>query len=476
MAPTVEERLRRRTEQSVRRYIDDHDVWPPDGGLVVALSGGPDSTALLFIMRALRPDLRLVAAYFDHRLRGEEASRVEREAVARVAERAGAELVCGVGDVRALARDERLSLEEAARRARYAFLGDVAVRTGCRRVAAGHTASDQAETVLMHILRGSGLTGLAGIRPRSRWPAPGRPELTLVRPMLALTREETEAYCRSAGVQPIEDASNRSKAYLRNRVRHDLLPELRRYNPRVDAALTRLAEAARAGVEAIEQAPTTTLESRDGSVLLDRRRLRPSREAVRLQALQSAVLALVGDLQGFGERHWKDLDRAAVSGRTGSSVDLPRGAEAVVGRETVELRLKGGVRPEVLPPEAVSFTVPGKARFGPWTVSAGEKPLPGAVAQTLVSAEAVGGELTVRRRRPGDRFQPSGMEAEKKLQDFLVDAHVSREERDRVLLFEARPGIAWVAGPALGLGRVSEWARAREGEAVVVLSYRRAEA
>ena len=159
----------------------------------------------------------------------------------------GVPLVCGGSDVRGLARRDHLSLEDAARRVRYAFLADAALGCGANVVATGHTSDDQAETVLLHLLRGAGLDGLGGMSPRAAWPFSGGQSLFLVRPLLALSRSDAAAYCAAAGIHAVDDPSNHSLRFGRNRVRHELLPKMREFNPRVSAALVRVADAAQIG-------------------------------------------------------------------------------------------------------------------------------------------------------------------------------------------------------------------------------------
>ena len=461
------ERLRRRLEGSVRRYMDAEALWPADGRLLVAVSGGPDSTALLLLLARLGHAIEITAAYFDHQLRGSAAAGSERAAVEALARSAGVELVSGSGDVSALARAQRLSLEEAARRARYDFLSQAASKRGCGWVAVGHTADDQAETVLMHLLRGAGLTGLAGMAPRSRWPAAGHDDLTLVRPLLRLSRRDTEAYCLAAGVRPVEDVSNRSAAYLRNRVRNEALPYLRQYNRRLDGALNRLADAARSDLAYIESVAAQAVQLDSGRAAVSRARLRDWTPSLRRHALRLALLSLVGDLQGFSERHLGALDAAAVGGRTGARLDLPRGLVAVIDREIVELRRGQAPVADTLPADSVRLPVPGEVQFGPWLVAAGGRAQAHCTAAVEIDAAAAGSELRLRRRRPGDRFQPLGLAGTKKLQDFLVDAHVPRQERDSLILFEGERGIVWVGGM-----RIAQWARPSAGRPVLVLSYR----
>jgi len=475
--------LRRGIENAVNRFATEAGLWPPDGGLLVAVSGGPDSSGLLLVMQSLagRLGLKLTAAYFDHKLRGVRASAAERSAVRALAEHCGVELVMGEGDVAALKSKGKLTLEEAARRARYDFLARVAEERDIATVAVGHTLDDQAETVLMHVIRGAGLTGLGGMHPNSRWPSQGHDDLTLVRPLLGLRRGETEAYCRAAGIRPLEDASNRSRAFLRNRVRRELLPALRRYNPRVEEALARLADAARQNAlvlealaeEAVSDAARPrhagrpeVLEGRPGKAVLDRQRLRGMPAAVRAHAVRLALLRLIGDLQGFGERHLRAVERAALADASGLRLDLPRGVTASIDRNTLVLRKGAPEQTAPLPRAGVRLQVPGEVRFGELRVAAGAESIQRAVASVMADAGAVGAEVCLRAWRTGDRMQPLGMKGTKKLQDLFVDAHVPKEGRAAVPVFEAEQGIVWVGGL-----RLAEWARPREGSPTVVLSY-----
>ncbi|HXH21994.1 MAG TPA: tRNA lysidine(34) synthetase TilS [Dehalococcoidia bacterium] len=466
------EKLRRDIQRRIARYCDQQALWPPDGRLLVAVSGGPDSSAMLLALAALasRRKLELIAAYFDHRLRGARASRTELRAVGELARRCGVELVSGGGDVARLQREQRLTLEEAARRARYDFLASVAEGRGVATVAVGHTLDDQAETVLMHILRGSGLTGLGGMHPRSRWPSGGHDGLTLVRPLLGLRRQETEAYCRASGWQPVEDASNRSRAFLRNQVRNDLMPELRRYNPRIEESLARLADAAREDEAALMELAAEAVAPSGEGIALDRRRLRSMPAGVRRHAVRLALLRLLGDLQGFNERHIVAVERAATGPAGGRRLDLPRGVTAAARAGVLILRRGGTLARPPLPPEGVRLSVPGEARLGGLVVAAGDRPLAGAIASVRADAAALGPELCVRRWRAGDRMQPAGMSGTKKVQDIFVDARVPRDERAAIPVFEGAGGIAWLGGL-----RLAEWAKPREGSPAVVLSYGAAE-
>jgi tRNA(Ile)-lysidine synthase len=278
----------------------------------------------------------------------------------------------------------------------------------------------------------------------------------LARPLLCLRREETVGYCEAEGVEPVADASNISPAFLRNRVRRELLPVLREYNPRIDAALLRLAETARSDLAVLEAVSADALEPGGGgpAVVLSRRRLEKLPEGLRRRVLRLAVRRLLGDLRDLQRDHVDALLAGLASG-VGYHLDLPRGLRFDVGYEEATLSLAPGESApaasnasEDLP--ETPLTVPGVTAWGPWLVeaevSAAQGSPPADPWQAWLDADVVGEELRVRSRQPGDRFQPLGLAGEKKLQDFFVDARVPRAQRDAVPLVCGSPGIIWVVG------------------------------
>ena len=456
----------------VRRFVREHQLLRPGERVLVAVSGGPDSTCLLLTLAALRASLRfeLHAAYFDHQLRGPRAAAREQRFVRSLTEQLDVPLHCGGGDVRAHARGR--SPEEAARELRYRFLAQAARTAACGAVAVGHTRDDQAETVLLHLVRGSGLRGLAAMAPAAPWPLPVPPAgleteaeaPRLVRPLLGLSRDDTEGCCRQAGVVPLRDPSNRSRAFLRNRIRGELLPLLRRYNPRIEDALARLADAAATDVALLERlaadALLTDVTVEPGVIRLARRRLVELPAALQRHAVRLAVVRLLGEARGLADRHVRAVLRAST-GPTGAKLDLPRGLRVEVRRDAVVLSTTPPAGPPPLPEGEVTLPVAGSARFGRWRFRAElatETPPDLSSAcdphTAVLDADACGDRLWLRRRRRGDRFHPLGLAGTKKLQDFFVDAHVPRSERDAVPLVCSERGIAWVVGQ-----RPAEWAK-----------------
>ncbi len=313
---------------AVERFIAVHQLVPPEVTVLVAVSGGADSVCLLHLMAALRERLGIEvrAAHLNHRLRGAESDGDARY-VSRLARRLGVAVTVGSRDVRAYQAEHRLGLEDAARQVRYRFLAGVAREVGAGRVAVGHTADDQAETILMHLVRGAGPTGLAGMSPLSIWTSAGLAGLTVVRPLLAVSRQETHSYCRQAGLRPRADSSNLSSSPLRNRVRRELMPLLQAYNPRFAEALVRTAETLGADLAFLEDcvagAWPETVRSEDGALMLDRARVLLLHPAVQRHLLRRVAREVLGDLEDIEWKHIEQM-RRGLTLRRGKRVVLPR--------------------------------------------------------------------------------------------------------------------------------------------------------
>ena len=481
MSDSVVDRVHREVEAALR--------GPAAGAssLVVAVSGGPDSMALLHALLHLRGPLGLSlrGAHLDHGLRGD-AGAADAAFVAGTFDDAGAPCVVETADVGAYRAAHRLSPEQAAREVRYAFLARVYREHGADAVALGHTANDQVETILMHILRGSGLTGLRGMAASSARPVDGAP-VRFARPLLGVPRADTEAYCDAIGLRPRTDESNRSPEFTRNRIRTELLPLLEELNPTVRDALLRLSAAAArelAWLDAeADQVWADAAEVRDDSVVLDRRAVGQLPAALGTHLLRRAVGAVKGDLEGVHMRHVDDMTRL-LGGPAGRAIDLPGDLRFHVGYDdAVVARADADLCPLPHLEGEHPLAIPGETRAGGWLVSARLVDRPSDHALRLsgegrgkafhspvarLSPGALDGRLALRTRRPGDRFHPLGAPGSKKLKDFMGDAKVPAAWRDRVPLLVAPRGIAWVAGY-----RIAEWCRVTpEDPQVVEISLR----
>jgi tRNA(Ile)-lysidine synthase len=428
--------------------------------VLVALSGGADSVALLHLIREIAADgdFELAgAAHLNHLLRG--AASDEDEAFCRgLAARLSLPLVVERIDVAALAREQKRSIEDAARTARYAFLERAADQLNGDLIAVAHTRDDQAETFLLRLLRGAGTRGLGGIRPRI-----GR----VIRPLLDESRADLRAYLDARGESFREDASNLDVTLVRNRIRHELLPLLEsRFSPGITDVLAREAVLARQDEdflrqEAIESARRIVLtdEGTNGEGLrIDARALRLVPRALGSRVAHDVLCHLAGS-RPVSFEHVQRLLALADEGAEGA-LSLP-GQYAVRQGDVIVLRRGRGPGENAPNPFAFLLSIPGEvasASHG-WSIAAeveaadqsGIRRYSARGPKVAVAAGAVRLPLGIRNRRPGDRFQPIGAPGARKLQDFLVDRKVPRQDRDSLpLVVDAGDRIVWVVGQAVG--------------------------
>ena len=446
------ERLRRRLREAEARY----HLLTGVRSVLVACSGGSDSVALLHLLWVMREelDLRLGVAHLHHGMRGAEAD-ADADYVAALAERLGLPLMNERTDVPALARRTRQSPEAAARQARYDFLERAAQEGGWERVALGHTASDRAESVLLNLLRGSGLHGLRGM-PAAR----GR----FVRPLLLAWRAETEAYCEHLALQPRVDRSNLDPTQAtRNRVRLELFPLLRdQYNPSVDEALVRLAQAVEEELDWTEP-PAQALAERalrrtEEGVAVDLPALAEAPPGLRYRLWRIAWTQVTGESWDLSAADYHALDRLALCSQTGRRLALPRDICAQKGYNKVSLfpARRGSARVEPL--ESRLLPLPGRLVLPEIGRAIQVRLLARRPAelgqargcQVVLDAARVAVPLRVRAWQPGDRLVPLGMTGHRKVQDLFTDHKVPADQRRQVpIIADAQDRIVWVVGHAL---------------------------
>lgn len=486
--------------KQVRKTIGRYDLLPKGEPVVVGVSGGPDSLCLLHVLRRLAGDydLTLHVAHLNHQIRGAEAD-ADAAFVAGLSAEWSLPCVVAARDVPALAHCHKLAMEEAARQARYTFLAEVAGQVGSRTVAVGHNADDQAETVLMHFLRGAGLAGLRGMLPKTPlsdyWLLEGHTgaALSLVRPLLETTRTEVGVYCAEHGLEPRFDRSNLDTTYFRNRLRHELIPYLETYRSNVRDVIRRTARVAAGDYtllrEVLEDAwARVTQSTADEAVVFDLAGWRALPLSLQRATLREAVHRLRRNLRDISFVHIEDAAAVAQEKGTGAIASLPRGLRLTVGYETLTVAGED-YRPlpldwPALLVEELPLTLPGRTSLpglAGWRVEAQwllpDKLPPGWAAnadpwQAFLNGRAVGESLALRRRRPGDRFQPQGMGGRSKsLSDFLINVKVPAAWRDWVPLAVSGDGdrILWLAG-----WRLDERARVTpETERVLWLRFER---
>ena len=483
-------------ETRVINFIQQHNLISSGEIVVVGVSGGADSVCLLCVLARWQSkfDIKLHVAHLNHQLRGVE-SEADAKYVANLAGKLDIPVTVGKRDVAVYKAERNCSMEEAARELRYDFLAKVADDIGANRVAIGHTRDDQVETILMHILRGTGTSGLRGLEPCSPFPfCHSEPKaknlgLVVIRPLLNVPREETLNYCQEHQLKPRIDSSNLSLSFFRNRLRLELLPLLREYNLGVDQALLRLAEIAGSDISYLEQQAfqlwDEVARQEEDAIYLDKGKIVALPIALQRQLLRLAIARLAGDTRDIEANHIEAI-RSLLSKPVGKRTSLPHGLvcwngydEVVIavsqspeGNESTQdlglstfrlfcpFPLLQGVFPLKVPGETVlsgwrvvasiSSVIPRQSpeysESGPPFVIASEAKQPHRSFVAEFDLHRAGTELFVRQRQPGDRFQPLGMDLPKKLQRFMVDAKIPLLWRERIPIVCSPQQIIWVVG------------------------------
>lgn len=454
------------TLKRVGKFIVRHALLRPGERLVTGVSGGADSLCLLDSLHRL--GFRPIVAHLDHGLRPESAA--DGAYVAEVARRMGLTAVVAREDVRA-ALKPGMSIEEAARIVRYGFLARVAREHRARTIAVGHTADDQAETVLMHLLRGAGPEGLRGMRPvtsLSGWTGLGGGKgLRLVRPLLEITRRETGEYCAKAGFEPRQDATNEDPSYFRNRLRLELLPLLETYNPAIQDVLLRTGRIMRAESDLLDELTTKAwpgIIRQAGPQALRMRveGLAAQPEAVKRTLVRRMIHALRPEERTVSALHVEDVLALAGKPRAAGRATLVGGLEAVNLGEDLLLWVRGtplllAEYPQMTGSRGRKLDVPGEVRLASgWRLAARSERLTPAVRRRLLSAsegrmaafdaETLTRPLRLRPPGPGDSLRPLGLDGTVKLSDLFVNSHIPRLARARWPVVVAGQLVVWVAG------------------------------
>jgi tRNA(Ile)-lysidine synthase len=447
--------------KKVLKYILEQQLLRPGERVTVACSGGADSVALLHVLAELREELGIVlsAGHFHHQIRGAEAD-ADQKFVEELATKLQLNFYAGSGNARQYASLGKLSLETAARELRHQWFADLIKQGKEDKIATAHTLDDQAETVLMRILRGTGTRGLAGI-------APANPTRYLVRPLLAATRREVEAYLKAKGQCWREDSSNLDLGYTRNRVRHTLLPLLEReFNPAIRQTLSDLADLAQAE-EAYwdnelsvllprlvhEGKPTRSGRSSSGDaqgiLALDLSGLRSLPLAVRRQVIQRTALRFGVSLEF---KHIQQLTDLAEHGKPGAKPPLPDGLTA--NRTARELQFSRNT-PEIPENYCYSLPIPGQVTvpelgisIRATLISDGKQKASSYNEATLLQASLLSSELKVRNWRAGDKFFPAHTQSPKKVKELLQSGRLGYEispaQRKAWPVIESEGQIVWM--------------------------------
>ena len=459
--------------RQMHRFILRHAMIKNGETVLVAVSGGADSLALLYGLHDLRLHLncRLHVAHLNHCLRPD--ADADADFVQQHAAHLGLACTLQRTEVSHLVKVWKLSVEAGARKARYQFYEEVSTQIGATKVALGHHQDDTAETVLMNLIRGSGSTGLKGIPPVRNF--------KFIRPLMGFTRQQIEAFLTSKGLVPRHDSTNTDIRYLRNRIRHALIPRLESdYNPNISVGLSRTADVLGAESEYLNTVAQEAFEScrvRDPdkvkalatstSVVLDRVKFQQFHIAVQRRVLRQSFFETLGDTGDLYFTHCEAM-LCLIEGDAPSAIlALPNNVRFRRVYQYLIFEVNTSSRSR-LPIESFAYplTFPGKTFIAALnteiTAELGDirsrevRTFPDGRFEAIFDYEKVRGAfadspseafpLTIRNRRQGDRFQPYGMQGTKKIKDFMIDAKVPRDERGRIPVLVCGDEVLWIVG------------------------------
>jgi tRNA(Ile)-lysidine synthase len=457
-------------EEKVLQTIQDNHMLEKGDKVLIAFSGGVDSTALLYILNALKSGIKikLYAAHLNHLIREKDAV-LDAAFARKISKKLKVPFISEEFDVPSFAIQKKLNLEDAARRVRYEFLERAAVKFGANKIAVAHNADDNIETLLMRMIRGTGMKGMEGIPPvRDK----------IIRPLIGTYRVDIEKYLRSKKIIPRIDKSNFETKYMRNRIRKELIPALENNNRNIKELLLQIiASANRIHGFMEEQAKKildgiTVLGSGEG-LGLDAKKFSDVAPSLKGEVLRLAIELVRKDLSDISFVHIQSIIENA--GKKRAELDLP-GAYVLINKGKISI---SKLKPAIARSRDFAVTLPI-----PGTVSDKEKgfEIEADILPSISMAELkikdpnrayldydkISGPLTVRRRRAGDAFSPLGLKGRKKLQDIFVDEKVDLDKRDSIPVIDDGKKIVWVVG-----FRMSEDAKvSKDTKKVVRLSAR----
>ncbi|MBP2655854.1 MAG: tRNA(Ile)-lysidine synthase [Firmicutes bacterium] len=432
----------------IRAWIERYQLLNYGDKVLVACSGGPDSLALVRIMHTLAGEygVELAVAHVNHMLRGSESD-ADEAFVREFCAAAGLPVYLTKIDVPRFIDVSGRSTEDAARILRYSYLRKVAAALGGAKIATGHHRDDQAETVLLNLFRGTGMTGLRGIKPNNGG---------IIRPLLDISRSEIEIYCREQGLNPRLDSTNLKTDYLRNYVRLELMPLLKnKLNVNLTDALFRTASLVGDAQDFIEKSVKAAwpmvARCEEDKIELNCGELMKLHLALAREIIRAAIEKKRGTLKGITFSHVENLLELAANGETGKVVELPGNLIARKEYWSIILEMpKLAKETTGIRPPGVEIMIPGTTYIPELEIEITAELLKSMPEKNLGGAVFDWRKLTpplyVRTRQDGDRFWPSGMSGSKKLKKYFIDAKVPRAERDRIPVLCDSKGIIWLAG------------------------------
>ncbi|MDD5382705.1 MAG: tRNA lysidine(34) synthetase TilS [Candidatus Margulisbacteria bacterium] len=426
--------------------IDEYKMLEPKDRVLIAVSGGADSTALLHLLDACKDKLGIALhiAHLNHNIRKGEAE-LDVRYVQGLAQKLKVPITVETFDVPAYAKEEGLGIEAAARQIRYAFFERIAGQVGANKIAVGHNADDNVETFLMRLLRGSGIKGLCGIPPKR-----GK----IIRPMIKIWRREIEDYVGALKLVPRRDHSNYESKYMRNRVRLKLIPQLKIYNLNIkeiilQTILLLTEDSSYLESKAEEALAAAFISSKENELKLEADKIKKWETPIQGLLLRKAIEKVKGDLLELNFRHIQDILEKLNSDEKWE-LHLPGGIFAAGQRKELTISREKPAAP-ARKTYRYSLAIPGEIELK----EIGKKLRASVSNEAHISADPLvafvdyallGKNLVIRNRSEGDRFIPLGMKGSKKLQDFFVDEKIPAENRDSVPVVESGARVIWLAG------------------------------
>ncbi|AHM57088.1 tRNA(Ile)-lysidine synthase TilS [Peptoclostridium acidaminophilum DSM 3953] len=438
--------------EKVKNTIEKHSMLKKGDKVIIALSGGPDSVCLMDVLSRLKDEygIRLYAAHLNHQIRGIEAQKDAMFCMKRCEEEG---IMCFIKayDVPAYSREKGLSIEEGARELRYGMFFELQKKLSADKIAVAHNLDDQAETLIMRMMRGTGLEGLKGMEYSRRD--------GIIRPLLDVTRAEIEAYISQRGLSFRLDSTNLEDIYTRNKIRLRLIPYMDdNFNVDMKKALSRMGSLLSDDAEYINSCAKTEFDrvcSMEGEVRIDTDALTALHNAISSRVVRMAIGAILGDIKGVQQVHIEYVIELARGGKEGSRIDISRGLMAI--KENGRIVIKKNQAPDSNA-EKMSFHYDleseGSVRIEEIGVRVQTKIIDKGDSLHIerdrhtayFDFDKVKGKLSITSRMEGDRIRPIGLGGTKKLKDLFIDLKIEREKRDYIPVLRDENGVMWVMG------------------------------
>lgn len=432
-------------EKVVEAFCIEHNLVNFSDKLVIACSGGPDSMALISVFEALAPkyNLSLFVAHAEHGIR-EQSSLDDANYVKNYCKEHHLPFFLEHLNIKNKLDNKRESVETLARRLRYEFLRKVALQVDSKKIVTAHHLNDQAETVLQHLLRGAGADGLIGMKPINNG---------IIRPFLSVYREDIERYCLDKNIKTCIDETNSSLEYERNRIRLDLIPRLKQYNPNVVTAICNSAKI-------IEQEHDFILfyvkklynscRVIDNEFCFKKSLILNEHKAIRLAFYRYIITKIQANLENIGFTHIDKIDKFLYNGHTGAFLQLPKKLRVKINYDEIlfykeskilpkkQYNIAVGMDMQVDLPYNKSITIKKITRADLWSLSGND--------HCFIDADKIRGTLVIRNRKDGDRITPKGMKGNKKIKDIFIDNKIPVDKRCEIPLVCDDESIVWIAG------------------------------